>query len=155
MMIALVRHAEAIPFASTDAERPLTPHGRLQAATQASWLARNLPPGVLIVHSPYLRAVQTANILATPIKGHCLTDEALAAHRSVNDVVDTIKAYSHENVMVVGHMPTIAEALAMLTASSAQVFHFSPATVALLESPSRGTELFHVRAIVPPELLLP
>lgn len=155
MMVALVRHAEAIPHAATDAERSLTPLGRLQATAQAAWLARILPPGVLIVHSPYLRAVQTADIFATQIKGHRITDEALAAHRSVSDVVDTITAYSHGNVVVVGHLPTIAEALARLTASPSQVFLFSPATVALLESPSRGTDLFTLRAIVPPDLILP
>jgi phosphohistidine phosphatase len=154
-VLVLIRHAKAAAFAATDAERPLTERGLQQAEAQAAWLSHVIPTGSPIIHSPYLRTVQTANIFAEHVKGHCIADDALAAHRSANDVIATIRAYATGDVIVVGHLPTIGEALCDLVGAHGNAFVFKPCSVAILEPLSAGTELYQLRAFVPPALLLP
>ena len=64
MDLILWRHAEA-EDGSPDAKRKLTARGRKQAKQIARWLKPRLPADARIVVSPALRAVQTAEALAT------------------------------------------------------------------------------------------
>jgi len=62
MKLWLLRHGEAQRFAAQDALRPLTEQGRQEVLESASRL-RDCPPEA-ILSSPYVRARQTAELVA-------------------------------------------------------------------------------------------
>ncbi len=61
MLIYIMRHGDALMSAPTDAERPLSEHGKLDVAKMASHLKATTRLQVLV--SPYKRAQQTADLL--------------------------------------------------------------------------------------------
>src|ERR1700760_4589857 len=64
MDLILWRHAEAEDIASTDLARALTTRGRKQAQTVAKWLRTRLPDDAVILASPAVRTIQTAETLS-------------------------------------------------------------------------------------------
>ena len=63
MLITLMRHGAAAATAPTDALRPLTDSGRREVQVVAGLLGSHSLPDA-IISSPYLRARQTAAIVA-------------------------------------------------------------------------------------------
>jgi len=64
MNLILWRHAEAEDYASTDLARALTTRGRKQAQNVAKWLRTRLPDDAVILASPAVRTIQTAETLS-------------------------------------------------------------------------------------------
>ncbi len=64
MDLILWRHAEAEDIASTDLARALTTRGRKQAQNVAKWLRTRLPDDALVLASPAVRTIQTAETLS-------------------------------------------------------------------------------------------
>jgi phosphohistidine phosphatase len=107
------RHAEAEDEAPghDDLERQLTPRGEKQAARMGAWLDRQLPEGTRVLCSPARRCEQTAHALGRKFKVRA----ELAPGTSVEAVLDAAQwPSSRQPVLVVGHQPTIGEALAQL-----------------------------------------
>jgi phosphohistidine phosphatase len=106
------------PGFKTDADRPLTPKGRRQlrqiaAAMQSLDLRFNL-----ILSSPYLRARQTAEIVAQSLKlKKCL---AFSDELTPDGDPKTLIRQLHElepaqkNVLLVGHEPHLSRLVALL-----------------------------------------
>ena len=72
MRLFILRHAEAELQAPSDAQRPLTSRGRLQAVAVAKHLMSQCIKAsdqLTIFHSPYLRTTETANIVAEFLTG--------------------------------------------------------------------------------------
>lgn len=113
--LILVRHAHARSAgpAQPDHDRPLDERGRRDAASMGRQLARRgVRPG-LIVSSPALRALTTAQLLADEIghaREHVVVDERLYASSAsrllaiVRSLDDTV-----EHVMLFGHNPEFTE----------------------------------------------
>jgi phosphohistidine phosphatase len=117
MDLILWRHAEAEDIASSDLARRLTPRGQRQATRMAAWLESRL--GVLaersgkwrVIASPAVRAQQTAAALGVPIE----TIKSLAPDAPVDAVLRAAEWPSNpENVIVVGHQPTLGMVAGML-----------------------------------------
>ena len=64
MRLYIVRHGEAQPRAATDAARPLTERGRQSVSTLWQALSSEGLTPVMLAVSPYVRAQQTADIIA-------------------------------------------------------------------------------------------
>lgn len=113
MDIYLVRHAEAIERKEGLAEelRHLTPKGRRQASNQAKRLKKKMRVE-LIITSPLVRAVQTAELLAIQVgkKAFVCTDACLACDTDAGAVLDMIRSLvgSLKSVMLVGHEPQLS-----------------------------------------------
>jgi len=111
MFLYLMRHGEAVKAGGeirSDAERALTEYGRMQVRTIAQELKRRrISAGV--VSSPYLRAVQTAEILVNEIGTMTLTkDPDLASTGHAPDLAALLKRHSGvQNLILVGHQPDI------------------------------------------------
>jgi len=117
-MIYLVHHADALA-PDVDPQRPLSALGRSQAESLASECAsRGVAPAV-IWHSGKLRARQTAEAfwrLCSPFAGF----EAIRGLQPGDPPVwikDRLFEEKRE-VMIVGHMPHLPAALALLTGSA-------------------------------------
>ncbi|RKZ99663.1 MAG: histidine phosphatase, partial [Gammaproteobacteria bacterium] len=61
MELIILRHGEA-GSAALDQERPLTDYGRQQIAGQYQWLQEHQFEPELILHSPYRRTTETADL---------------------------------------------------------------------------------------------
>ena len=118
MDLILWRHAEARePKADEDdLQRPLTARGERQAERMAHWLNRFLPDSTRLLVSPALRARQTAEALGkkarvvAPLAPGSTAIQVLTAARWPD---------SREPVLLVGHQPSLGQAIALLMGGEA------------------------------------
>ncbi len=154
MKLYLVQHAEAVP-AEDNPDRPLSDKGRSDVRRVASFLARSVHVG-RIVHSPKMRARDTAVLLAQVLGPGGVVEEA-ASGLAPNDATDALAgaiAGWSEDAMVVGHLPFMDRLASRLVAGSeeANVAAFQPGTVACLERADDGGG-WALAWMVRPELL--
>lgn len=153
MELFLVRHAIAEPrtFTLPDAQRPLTRRGRERFAQAVAGLQRLGVQLREVHHSPWLRAVETASLLAPVLKGDLVSAQALARppDASLLDEIDKTPA------ALVGHEPWMSEWLALLVAgsnASGAMVAFKKGGVAWLEGQLRPGGMI-LRAYLPPKVL--
>lgn len=153
MDLILWRHAEAHELAEgqTDLERALTPRGEKQAARMAAWLDRQLPEGVRILCSPARRTVQTVQPLGRKYK---LRSE-LAPEGHVDDLLSVVGwPESRAPILVVGHQPTLGQALSRLLGLQAPELSVRKGAVWWVRSREReGVAQTIVVTVQTPELL--
>ncbi len=119
MNIYLVRHAEALEprEGMADELRHLTGSGRKLAAKQARRLKKLKVRPDLIITSPRVRAVQTAELLAAQVG----RDAVVAAHPSLTgeaDPEETVRLLREAGklhaILLVGHEPHLSRVAAQL-----------------------------------------
>lgn len=113
--VVLVRHGEAT---STDEnpERPLTVAGRQHAERVASWLDTAGVEVEAVVHSPKLRARQTAKIFGQRLGVHAarVRERAdLRPHDDPRPVADDLEL-DQTSLVIVGHLPFLARLASQL-----------------------------------------
>jgi phosphohistidine phosphatase len=150
MRIYLVRHAIAVPRdapgVADDASRELTKQG----ITRMRRAVRGLSPLKIDLNqiwaSPYLRALQTAEILAQafPRCGSVRTLPALAPGGDFDSIVRALaEDPSLDNLALVGHEPDLGELAARLLGSQTPILQFKKGGMACIEieeldAPYRG-----------------
>ena len=117
-----------------DALRPLSDQGREDAGRMAAeLLRRGCVPG-LILHSPLLRAAQTAAAAASVLKPAAGTAifQPLDNTRPADEVARELeeRAASVDEVLAIGHQPQIGEIAALLGRT---LFEMRPAAIVALE----------------------
>jgi len=119
LKIFLIRHGDAdaeVPEALTDEARSLTSKARQALLGHFSALADRMAPLDLILTSPLVRAVQTAQILSLVQKHEGL----LRAHRSllpetpVGALDSVLSGYAGQTLALVGHQPSMGAMAAHL-----------------------------------------
>lgn len=115
-LLAVVRHAKAESGEDkADHDRELTGRGRSAAAEAGRWLAERMPDPDLVWCSSATRARQTWSGMSASIRaGEVVTDRELYLAAAA-DVVDRIGRTGVRRMIVVGHNPTMEEALRALT----------------------------------------
>jgi phosphohistidine phosphatase len=152
MNLILWRHAEAEEFASGDLARALTTRGRKQAQNVAKWLRTRLPEDAVILASPAVRTIQTAETLSDQYR----VVREIAPNASANDV---LKAAGWpdgiaQTVVIVGHQPTLGHVAARLLANSDASWPLKKAGVWWISSRERGgDEQAVLRAAMSPDLV--
>ncbi len=139
MTLYFVRHTEALPGLD-DASRPLSARGISDAARIGKWLRRRgvCPDGAYT--SPLLRARQTLEgILTESARGKrppMLQADALLNEASPGAFSKWLRtAVKGEDVLLIGHSPTIGERVAELVEmKDALALHFSKGAMACLET---------------------
>ena len=121
----LVRHgiaAEPGEFSGSDFARPLTPKGRRRFRRAAKEFARLAEPVSLIVSSPLVRAVQTAELLAWTLKADAVE---ISSDLTPSGNADTLlrwvasRVSDGQGVALVGHDPGMSTLLARVAGLSA------------------------------------
>jgi len=113
MDLILWRHAEAHEAApgEDDMSRSLTPRGERQAIRMAKWLERQLPEGTRILCSPAKRTEQTAMALGRKYK----LSSAITPQSTADMLLAAVQWPTSKNtVLVVGHQPTLGEAVSLV-----------------------------------------
>ena len=122
MNLYILRHGIAVdpgsPGYAKDADRPLTPEGerklrRITEALEALGLSFDL-----ILSSPYVRARQTAEIVAEALKARKRLDyaDSLAPGGSTKKLVEHLDRLQPppDNVLLVGHEPYLSGLVSLL-----------------------------------------
>ncbi len=124
MELYLFRHgiAEDVKPGGSDANRALTDQGRKKVAEVVKAARRAGVEPSLIVSSPYVRAVETAQIAVEGFeyKGDVIRMETLVPHGSPQKVWNELRDYREESsILLAGHEPLFSHLGAYLLASPA------------------------------------
>lgn len=127
-----MRHAEAVRAqpGQTDVQRPLTPAGRARAAAQAGVVLAHAPQAVLC--SAALRTRETLAQLALDEGAVDVRVEDELYHAHADDLLLRLALFDDHvrSALVVGHMPTLANAVGALTGNASS--GFAPGDIAVL-----------------------
>ncbi len=107
----IMRHGEAVDpeQAASDFERQLTMNGRRQVAALSAWLKGHSPAPERILHSPLVRARQTAREFAQASGLAERVEEAdcLAPGMSAERLLQVLSRRTDARVLCIGHQPDI------------------------------------------------
>lgn len=138
MRVFLVRHGDAdaeVPEGLGDEARALTAKARQNMVTHFESLAERMARANLLLTSPLVRAVQTAQILAIA-KGH---EGPLRVHRSllpdmpVGALQAVLSEHADEDLILVGHQPSMGAMAAHLLGMQSFPKPVNPGTVIALD----------------------
>lgn len=160
MELYLVRHGIAAPRESwvgrRDADRPLTPKGVLRVERIARALLTLDVRFRRIVSSPYVRARQTAGILAEVHECRCLQHDEALAFGDCTRLIEQLGRDGADSVALVGHEPDLGELVSMLaTGAGGGRFRMKKGGVARLRvgPPYRG-RCASLEWLMPPKVFL-
>lgn len=136
MKIYCVRHGEA-EESDIDPERPLTEKGRSGVESVARFMGEAGLHIDHMMHSPKLRAVQTAEIFAKYLNADQVNacDSLLDEDCDVAPLVDMIPAW-HGDTMLIGHLPfmyKLVSALVLEEQNFYPIVNYPPGTVICLD----------------------
>jgi len=120
MRIYLVRHGEAAS-GEPDQDRRLTEQGREQSRRVGEQLAGVEPRPAAVLHSPLVRARETAELIAAPLVIQPEPDDRLAPGATAAGVRAATEGHG-EAVVVVGHQPDCGRIAAELAGGPEPAF---------------------------------
>ena len=140
MKLVIVRHADAgdkEEFAKTgkpDELRPLSDKGRKQMTSAVEGLRTLVPNCDLIATSPYVRAVQTAEIVSDAYGQGADKTAALEPGAAPDDFVHWLRNHDADVVIIAGHEPDLGELTTwLMTGASESHVEFKKGGACLLE----------------------
>ncbi|MFO7524836.1 MAG: phosphohistidine phosphatase SixA [Ignavibacteriaceae bacterium] len=157
MNLYLIRHsiAEKISPQKKDFDRELTAEGKEVLMSAVTYWKRIIPKFDIILCSPLLRAVETANIIAnnSDYKNEIFIDNNLAAGANTNDLIEILNSYNYENIACIGHQPDLSEHVSNFISNNGCVLHFPPAAICKIRFNgsakfSKGELIY----LIPPEI---
>jgi phosphohistidine phosphatase len=150
----LVRHADAgdpAGWAGSDDERPLSEKGRGQAERLgALFEAAGFTPDV-ILSSPKLRAIQTADFLARAVDLQVTQDARLAGPFNMTTLAEVVAdAGNPARAVLVGHDPDFSDVASELVGATVDLKKGALARIDIEKGPEAGTGV--LRWLIPPEV---
>jgi phosphohistidine phosphatase len=156
MELYLFRHGIA-ENGSPDAARQLTDKGKEKSAAIARMARRAGVEPSLIVSSPYVRAVETAEIAAAEFgyTGPIVRLESLVPHGTPEAVWNDISDHRSESaILLAGHEPLLSVLMSWLLASPALRVEMKKSTIVRIDVDSfRGTPRGILRWMIVPRLV--
>ena len=110
MQLTLFRHgiAQIRDGVTPDEKRKLTPKGIRRTELSAKGLASCCMDVSLIITSPKVRAQQTADITSEVLNVPVVTEQSLAQDK-LAPILQMLKQYDENHLLLVGHEPTFTE----------------------------------------------
>ncbi|EKD27913.1 MAG: hypothetical protein ACD_79C00499G0001 [uncultured bacterium] len=127
MNLTFIRHGDAVKLAKSDEERTLTDKGKEDIKKIGLFLKKAFERYDVIISSPYIRALETANIIADILgmQNNVITDPRLGCGSNffkIKDVVNENKNF--KNILFSGHAPDMGIITAELLGTANQIdFH--------------------------------
>ena len=119
MEIYILRHGIAVergtPGNKKDSDRPLTPEGEQKMHQIAEAILGMELNFDLILSSPYKRAEQTANIVASEVDEEVTFTEFLEPDGNALELIAEINDEKPQRVLLVGHEPDLSQLISVLT----------------------------------------
>lgn len=141
MKIYILRHGIAEDPSATvsDAERRLTKEGLKKMSEIAQGIAKiPLCQSPHIISSPYLRAKETAEIVANALNIDSIQFvDYLFPHSDIDDTLIALKDFAHlSELMLVGHNPHLSYLTALLIGASPNSIELKKGGLAIIDCPS-------------------
>lgn len=141
MLLYIIRHAWAEEADEArwpdDRQRPLTKTGRKRFAQMVGKLAKRGFAPELVLSSPLVRCMETAQLVAQGVPGspRVVPRQELAPNSDVAALADWMRraASREEQVAWVGHAPDVGQVAATLVGDGAAAVDFSKGAVAAIE----------------------
>lgn len=161
MRVVLVRHGPAVdredPACPPDPDRPLTPEGRARTRAAAAGLrALDVRPD-LVLTSPYVRAVQTAEIVCEALALDApATTEHLLPGAEPMALAHFLASRSESEVLCTGHEPHLGLLLTSLLegrAAGESLADLKKAGAACVDADRPGTQPGTLLWLLPPRAL--
>lgn len=137
MILYIMRHGQAQAVADSDRARSLTQIGRNESELVAKWLAADNPRFDITFVSPYVRALETEQIVAEhcePSLNHFILDE-LTPESDPASCGDSVLAYCAQHkassALIVSHLPLVGLLISDLCPGEI-ISSFSTSSVACL-----------------------
>lgn len=137
MKLYIFRHGEAEDIGKNgvflDEQRRLTEKGKRDAEKVGAYLKSKSHRVQLLLHSPLLRAVQTAEILASELGCEKKSVSELSTDYGVRTYLEAISKHKDvESLAIVAHQPTLTKLISTLISGEHHAqFHFEPCSVAI------------------------
>ncbi|MDR3212196.1 MAG: phosphohistidine phosphatase SixA [Planctomycetota bacterium] len=155
MELFLMRHADAEMRARDDFSRVLTEKGQRQTEKMAAWLKRLGVSPEKVVTSPYLRARETAELMARELSSPPpQVAEGLASGMTVASGCSLIHEHASpdSSLFLVGHTPDLDRLASHLLGAKDIVVEMRKAAVAHLEMTRSGFAGSVLRWLINPKL---
>jgi phosphohistidine phosphatase len=160
MLLHLMRHGIAInrddPSCPAEGERPLTTEGVKKTTEVARGLRKiGIEPEVVLT-SPYLRAVQTAEIVCAALKlesKKLVRVEVLLPNAKPSLLFDELVKLKASEVLCSGHAPNLDEVVAYALGSKTAITELKKAGAATLELDSLDPPHGKLAALYTPKAL--
>jgi phosphohistidine phosphatase len=123
MKIYFLRHGQADwpDWQGADDERPLTKKGKKEMKRVAEYLSEHEIEPTVLLSSPLPRAAETAEIVGDELGIQVAAESTLAPGFDSAKLADLLKHYAGQDLMLVGHEPSLSEAVAALTGANAKL----------------------------------
>lgn len=134
MNLYLIRHSisEKLIPPKKDFEREITSVGiELIKRASEGW-KKIIPTFDLILYSPYVRAEQTAKIIAQifSITDKLIKENNIAAGCTTGNLIDVLSVYEEQNIAIVGHQPDLSNHITNFCSNNHLNVSFQPAAIA-------------------------
>lgn len=161
MEIVFLRHApagEREDWARTgrpDSERPLTMDGRKRARQAAKGLASFIATADLVATSPWVRAKETAIIVAKALGAPLVETNFLLPHRSPSSLAGWLSGLDGQRVVLVGHEPHLSKVISwlMMGSGSRSIVALKKSQAVLLETKKAAAGSAVLAWSLPPKAL--
>ncbi len=134
MDLLLLRHADALDYAASDRERPLSSKGLQQAALVAELLATYRVRPTLLLCSPARRTLETADAVAEALALTVTPCDWALPGMTPEEAVEGLGSHlAAPCLLLVGHQPDLGDlAASLLGRPSTQHLNFEKASLAHL-----------------------
>ena len=137
MNLYLIRHGDAEPVSAIkpDNKRELTSKGKETIRKAAEGWKKIIKSFDVIASSPFIRAVQTAEIIAAVYnhKDKIITDKKITSGCRFEDLTDFIKSFDEDDIAIVGHEPDMSRHLSSFVSSSGMYAEFKKGCLAKIK----------------------
>ena len=120
MELFLIRHAPAVDSATDDASRRLSPRGRERFAHTVAGLDALGTRFAHVLHSPLIRAVETAELCRPLCDGQLESCDELAVAPG-NTLLERIQGVRLSSIALVGHEPWMSDLFSLLVSGDANL----------------------------------
>lgn len=138
MKLYIIRHGEAEEIGKNgvyrDEERRLTEKGKQAAQKIGAYLKSKKHRPNLMLHSPLVRAVQTAEILAAKLECEKKSVNELSTDFGVRAYMEVLSHHKDiESLAIVAHQPTLTKLISLLISGEQHTqFHFEPCSLGVV-----------------------
>jgi len=116
--LLMIRHSKTEMLADSDMERELTEKGMADAVTLGRMFNESGIKADIIVCSPAVRAIKTAQLVARGLNypENAIVTETLLYHAAPEEIVSFVQHFDKniKSLIIVGHNPIILEAINIL-----------------------------------------
>ena len=144
MNIYLIRHSdsEGISKGLKDSERKLTPDGEYKIRNASLFWKNLIPEFDYIFSSPYLRALQTAKIIASVYnyKKEILIEKRLGCGSETESLMEILNSFQSGDIAIVGHQPDLSNHLSRLISAEGISIEFKKGTIAKISFSNKVKE---------------